>query len=481
MSWLSVAVSTSILSVCPVNGQLDPGQLPLVQAEHLEYRGAFRVPLEAGIPSEEHFSYGGRALCYHPANDSLFLTGHVYYQKVAEISIETPVLSSTLSELPRATLIQSLEDPTDGHRAEIGPDGSAVSGVHIGGLWLHGSELIGSVYMYYDAGGGAERSHFRTGTDLSASDDFEGMFRLGSMNPGFLAGYVTAVPVEWQSLFGGPLISGQCGLPIVGRGSWGPSIFTFDPSLFGIETPVPVQPLVYYTGEHATLGEWDNQSVENHYYNMSSEVHGAVFPAGTRSVLIFGRQGMGVPHYGQGTNDPSLHLQPVPGGGEVYVYDPADSSKGTHCWPYAYFVWAYDAAQLAQVRAGTLQPWELIPYAVWEMELPFAGPSSSHRFGGAAWDAENRTIYLSQYLAEGGLPVIHVYQLADELNPNASSVLAPVGNRSIPAGQPLQITVQGSDADGNTLQYSATGELVPDLSFSNDNVTLTQFCHDSDI
>lgn len=41
--------------------------------------------------------------------------------------------------------------------------------------------------------------------------------------------------------------------------------------------------------------------------------------------------------------------------------------------------------------------------------------------------------------------------------PNHAPVLAPVGSRSIPAGQQIQFTVQGTDADGNQLQYSATG------------------------
>lgn len=36
-------------------------------------------------------------------------------------------------------------------------------------------------------------------------------------------------------------------------------------------------------------------------------------------------------------------------------------------------------------------------------------------------------------------------------------VLAPIGNRSVSAGDPLQITVEASDPNGDTLQYSATG------------------------
>ncbi|MDD4347600.1 MAG: hypothetical protein PHF70_00730 [Opitutales bacterium] len=42
--------------------------------------------------------------------------------------------------------------------------------------------------------------------------------------------------------------------------------------------------------------------------------------------------------------------------------------------------------------------------------------------------------------------------------PNAAPVLAPIGSRSAPAGERLQFTVEATDADGNELQYSATGE-----------------------
>jgi hypothetical protein len=40
---------------------------------------------------------------------------------------------------------------------------------------------------------------------------------------------------------------------------------------------------------------------------------------------------------------------------------------------------------------------------------------------------------------------------------NHPPALAPIGNRSVPAGQPLQFTVEASDADGDTLEYTATG------------------------
>lgn len=40
---------------------------------------------------------------------------------------------------------------------------------------------------------------------------------------------------------------------------------------------------------------------------------------------------------------------------------------------------------------------------------------------------------------------------------NRPPALAPIGDKSTPAGQPFQFTVHAADADGNQLQYSATG------------------------
>lgn len=43
------------------------------------------------------------------------------------------------------------------------------------------------------------------------------------------------------------------------------------------------------------------------------------------------------------------------------------------------------------------------------------------------------------------------------LAPNHAPELSPIGNRSVPAGEQIQFTVQGTDADGDVLQFSATG------------------------
>lgn len=64
-------------------------------------------------------------------------------------------------------------------------------------------------------------------------------------------------------------------------------------------------------------------------------------------------------------------------------------------------------------------------------------------------------LIVNQITRSGGGNRIRI--VAGEI-PNASPVLAPIGNRSVQAGQTIQITVYASDADGDPLQLSATGE-----------------------
>ena len=96
-----------------------------------------------------------------------------------------------------------------------------------------------------------------------------------------------------------------------------------------------------------------------------------VFPEGTRSVLFFGRHGLGKFCYGPGTTDQQLVGRPTDGGVDTWCHDPTSANKGTHAYPYHYYVWAYDANDLAAVKAGQKQPWEVKPYAVWPFSLPF--------------------------------------------------------------------------------------------------------------
>jgi hypothetical protein len=358
-----------------------PTAYPLLQQADLTYQGAFRLP--AGTFGSSSFYYGGTALTYNPSNGSLFLVGHPWDQKVAEVNIPKIIHSAQLSSLTTAPILQPFTDASEGKMYTV-DDGS----IRVGGLMVSNGKLYGTVYSYYDGDGSQLRSHYYSSLNLSIQGDVQGMYQVGNLGAGFVSGYMTAIPAEWQAILGGPMLTGQCCLAIIGRTSSGPAVFVFDPNDLGVKNPVPASPLVYYPLTNP-LGNW---GTTNPYYNGSTEVTGMLFPQGTRSILFFGRHGLGTFCYGTGQE----------------CNDPTDSSKGTHAYPYAYQIWAYDAAELLKVKHGQLQPWQVRPYAIWNFDLPV--PDQGKHIGGAAYDPQTRRIFLSQLCVDTDcLPVIHVF------------------------------------------------------------------------
>ena len=381
----------------------NPSAEGLVQASNLQFLGGFRVPQGAnGDPNNLGFSYGGTAITYDPVENGIYMVGHPYHQLVGEISIPPLVNSSTLSNLNTANMIQNFADVTNGHLNNIGPGGSVYTGsVEIGGLMVFGDQLIGSDYAYYDgSGNGAVLSHFTNSTTLSQYANFQGMYQVGTLNTGFVAGYMTQIPQEWQSLLGGPVLTGLGGIPIISRSSEGPAASVFDPSQFVSGGVTPATPVVGYPSTHPTLGAWDAKVV-NLLFDMATAIRGVVFVQGTRTVLFFGTTGLGVPCYGIGTSDKSLVGTIVPGTpGEPYCYDPAASSKGCHAYPYTEYVWAYDANDFVAVKNGQKNMWDIVPYSTWQLNLPIT--ALSHGVGGAAYDPATQTIYITSTNADPG-------------------------------------------------------------------------------
>jgi hypothetical protein len=155
----------------------------------------------------------------------------------------------------------------------------------------------------------------------------------------------------------------------------------------GSQDPVPATPLLYYPAAHPLAG-WD---ATNPYFNGSTNIVGLAFPPGSRSVLFFGRHGTGEFCYGTGDE----------------CNDPVESSKGTHAYPYVHQVWAYDVLDLLAVKNGSQQPWELQPYAVWQLSEMDA--SGSATIAGAAYDPASGRVYITERYGEN--PVVHVYQI----------------------------------------------------------------------
>ena len=405
----------------------DPSALPLLSSSGLEYVGGFRVPAET--VNGASFSYGGQALAYDPSTNSLFISNRNY---VAEVSIPAPVNSSDVNAMPFARLLQPFEDPTEGHLRDISD-----SDVKMDSLMVYGNRLYGTGYIYFDSSNVQRVSHYSRSRQLN-QPSFSGWSQVWeSGKSGFVGGFMSLVPAEWQAKLGGPAITGQCCIPIVWRTSSGPAAFAFDPAQVGQAT-ASAAPLLYYPIDHATLGSWSDA---NPTYGSTTEILGVAVIAGTRTVLYFGRNGMGKSCYGEGTADPSLDGTTAPDG-SPYCYDPTNSYKAPHAYPYRYQVWAYDLNDLAAVKAGTKQPWDVVPYGVWPLNLPT--PEPTVQLGGVGYDSQRQILYVSQLRADPAgyenRPVIHTFRVnatpgAATAPPNAVSTVTLTTDK--PAPQPL--------------------------------------------
>ncbi len=360
----------------------------LVRPDSLVYQGSFRVPF-AGVlrveGTDRGFDYGGSAPAFNPANGSLFLVSHVYDQQTAELNIPQPLGTGALNAWPLATVRTPFVDALEGHLLEAAA-GQGDKTSMIGGQLVYNGQLYVTPYVYY--GDTAVKSHWRR----TPGGALQGPFAVGPLGADFYSGYMGLVPQEWQSALGGPVLNGQCCLSIISRTSYGPSVSALDPEQLGSAT-LRASTLLAYPSSHKTLGDWGTPG-PNISFNGASQIKGVVFPVGTSSVLFFGRHGLGPYCYGEGS----------------VCGDPEDENKGDHAYPYAYYVWAYDAHDLAAVHAGTKQPWDVRPYAVWPLSLPV--PSRIHRLGGVAYDPGTGRLFISQQYADGDsgdYPVIHVY------------------------------------------------------------------------
>jgi len=442
-------------------------EAPLLGKDNLVYRGAFKVPLgKSGASTMDNsFAYGGGPLAYNSARNTLYVGGHIKEQLVSEINIPAPVNSANLALLNRATLVQGFRDITEGNMLKIGAGASIFGivgdtfggGVGLGGLLVYNNYIIGSSFHGYDMDAFSIRSHFTANSNWNNGTTIgvRGMYKVGETptslpQAGFIDGYMATIPPEWQAALGGPIFSGQSALSAINRTSRGPAAFVFNPDSLGTGTigtetnPVPVTPLIYYPSNHPTLGDYGTNNTL--YFTRSTQIKGAVFPTGTRSVLFFGRTGLGsdgtgLSCYGEGTSvqfqaktniqmdvywtaNPSAATytcgantitRRIPNVDEC-CYDPTSSAKGDHGYPYVYYVWAYDANDLLAVKAGAKQPWEVIPYGIWTLDFPVN--QADARILGAAYDPATQRIFLSQFNGEPNgerFPLIHVFEVKSQL------------------------------------------------------------------
>jgi hypothetical protein len=421
--------------------------LPLLDQTSMQYLGSFAAPEQDG--NGTFLTYGGNALSYDPTRQGLFIGCHDYTQYLAEISVPA------ITDPPQmATFLQNCADVTEG-RLPLVDDYLP----RLGGTFLYNGRLIVSAYGSYDADWTQTASHFASTPDLALAGDIAGPFTVGSGQPGAVGGYMTPIPAEWRSAFGGPALTGHCCHNIVSRSSSGPSVSVFDPNDVGVVNPVPAETVLLYPVEHP-LATPDSQ---NDIFNLTTRIGGVAFPAGTRSVLFFGRHGAGPYCYESA---------------EICGGDPADPYKGSHAFPYYYQVWAYDALDLLAVKNGTMQSWEVQPYAFWRLPEMVSIPGHAS-ISGAAYDPASGRLYITEEY--GATPHVHVYQItvANDVTPPTvvSSTRAnadPTNAASVDFTVAFSESVTGVDAGDFSLTTSGvSGATVSGFAGTGAVYTLT--------
>ena len=122
-----------------------PSSDPLIQSSNLTYVGSFKVP-SGTLGSTYGFGYAGTGglgtygVTYNPANNSLFMGGHPYEQKVAEITVP-----QSLSGSATATVLQNLKDPLEGKLGSINP--SDPNQKIIGSSFVYNNKLYIGAYL----------------------------------------------------------------------------------------------------------------------------------------------------------------------------------------------------------------------------------------------------------------------------------------------------------------------------------------------
>ena len=437
---------------------------PLLYQSNLQYVGAFRVP--DGTIGASSFSYGGSAITYNPANNSLFAVGMPYDQAIAEIKIPSSIVNSTnLNNLPVATVLQPFTSILP--RIPNNPSYMSSGGYEaIGGLMVDNGQLIGTAFNTYDASGSAMVSHFELSSLNLASASVSGLYQVGTMGGGFVGGYMTPVPSEWQSALGAPFLTGQGALNIITRTSFGPDAFGFNPANFNSGV-TPDIPYVYYDQNHTTLGAWNSSPPTLFNGTVGGDNNtgfGAVFVPGSRSVLFFSAIGTGPFYYGEASD----------------ANDSNRTAKGAHSvgGNYTWQVWAYDANDFAAVKNGQKNPWDVVPYATWNFTLPTT--DGAKNIGGVAFDPSSGRLYVSELNVDNSRsqydsdPLIQVFQISLGSSPAASQQITQTpGGTSGVGAQAVAATAPAVQTNNVTLQAATGSPSVASGNTSNTTIAVS--------
>ena len=144
----------------------------------------------------------------------------------------------------------------------------------------------------------------------------------------------------------------------------GPAAFGFNPSNFSYSSVTPATAYLEYPSS-LPLGEYEGPA--DPLQSGTTQISGSVFVPGSSSILYFGTTGTSYDGYGLASE-----------------WGVNSNSKGPQSLnnQYAFQVWAYNANDMLAVKNGTLQPWQVQPYDVWNYSLPGISTSNARANSG---------------------------------------------------------------------------------------------------
>jgi hypothetical protein len=77
----------------------------------------------------------------------------------------------------------------------------------------------------------------------------------------------------------------------------------------------------------------------------------------------------------------------------------------------------YDTGALGQAALGEIDPWSVLPYAIWEPEELFLSNPCCYNMGGMAFDGANGRVFITERgLGEGDMnaAVVHVWSVSSD-------------------------------------------------------------------
>jgi hypothetical protein len=429
-SGTSVSIN-STANITVVTPQSLPSTLTL--SNDITYDGSFRLrnPFYDGGPAPYTVN-DSTGIAFDPAGNggagSIFICNASSTAEYRSYTTLGDAFSVPYASLPETTIIQNGKDLISDWV------GTIPFPVFSYGILVDGGNIIQSVGNLY-SNQAPPLTHVKRTKTISTSS-IVGVPSLVTPSGGYgngrwLSGKMCWIPPSWQTSLGGKALTGWAGISVNANSNKGPPAYAFDPADIGSAT-VTAQTLLYYSNAQpldaeSQVVEIDAKGSQAPIWGPTSFSYGRfgmVIPSGTDSLLYFGPHAVGIQGYSGTTGYEIDQVDANYGGGTRNSFDSNQTSRGPYSCTYVMQCWAYNLQTLADVKSGTLLPYDAKPYAVWSITVPISTVSASDSnlaeprdfaIIGSAWDSVRKKLYIAHNTPVGSELMISVYNVANAL------------------------------------------------------------------